>query len=774
MILITKKGVVFSILAFFISLLIFAFGSYYIFSGDYTKDLDFKESRINFLNNEIEYFSKVYVLNSVTFATHSSMLYLVQNETLIRQMNNNYSQMNLLLQEMIINGSVNGVENSVINESCVNYLVSLFSDDFYNNYKGNFSYKINAINVYEEDPYYVSVQVLGEYHVTTFDNISSWDFNESFKIAIPIYEFRDPEFARWTEENISIRYVDLYNSNINWTLENFNESLVSNYSSLYLEPEHKYLVGTSFLNRLLNVSTSSYKNVTLFYSFDYDEEELEVYDTSLYTEASFFGNSKALYNFDNQSVNGSVVLDLSNYNNSIYTFGDVNCSVSGVNSEGCSFDGNGDFMNFNISSYVFENNFSISFWFKTNFSDVGKYRLIRHNDAVGFDLYLTQNSLELIENEDDLTKLNTTIQTDDSWNNVVIVFSDSNKYLYLNGVLIESNARVMTKPTKEYMTIGSYNGVSEFFNGSIDEFAVYSKVLTEDDISNLYKERNVLYLDYMDSLYGRGVMFDGQDDYMNISFENFVNLSEYTIEIWIKPSSLPTDLNSRQGILNLSNTTHSARLFLNENGNLEYDVLPGEIGNLESTINSEEWFYFTLVYDGTAGNLYKNAVLQDSFTTSEMSLLNVDNVKLGFNLSTKNTYFNGVVDEVKIYTIALSQEDINQNYYNFASKGKGCCNYITLINPTSMGFNTVEHNFNVSYNSKLFFDYYNNSIDYNLTLWNLSNISSTDISKDYYNFMFDDCMMQAYSVYTFDYYTELVHEGQYNDSCSNYVREGVY
>ena len=183
----------------------------------------------------------------------------------------------------------------------------MYKNDFYQNYKGNLTYTINAINIYEESPFYVSIQVFGEYDVTTIDNISSWNFNDTFKIKVPIYEFNDPEFTLNTENNYTIKYVDLYNSNINWTLESFNDSLVNVYSSMYIEPFHKYTIGTSFLNRLINSSTTSYKNVIGFYSFDYDEEENGVYDTSGFANiGKHYGNTHMLMKFDNSTVNTTV------------------------------------------------------------------------------------------------------------------------------------------------------------------------------------------------------------------------------------------------------------------------------------------------------------------------------------------------------------------------------------------------------------------------------------------------------------------------------------
>lgn len=773
-----RQAFVFSFLAFFLSILIFAFGSYYLFSGDYTKDLDFREARIEVINNELSYFKNVYAPNAFSFSMHNSLRYLLENKSLIARMDNNYTKMNQILAEMIINGSVDGIQNSNLNATSVNYLLSMYQNDFYQNYKGNLSYTINAINIYEESPFYVSIQVFGEYDVTTIDNISSWNFENTFKIKVPIYEFNDPEFTLNTDNNYTIRYVDLYNSNINWTQESFNDSIVNVYSSMYIEPVHKYTIGTSFLNRLINSSTISYKNVIGFYSFDYDEEENGVYDTSGFANiGKNYANTQLLMKFDNSSVNDTlfIIYDLSAYENNGSMYGNLNCTIEngGVYDNGCYFDGSGDYINLTINKSVFDDEFSISLWFKTNSSSPNPQRIINHYDNFGFDLYLNDTSLELIENKNILTKLNTTINlTDNLWNNVIIVFSNDTKYLYLNGILIGSNLRTMTTPNIDYMIIGSNNGTRDFFNGTLDEVGVYSKVLTGDEISNFYKERKAMLIDYKESLYGIAVEFDGKDDYMSIDYDETFDLIDYSVEFWIKPYLESTNPSLTQGILVLKNSSNNLTFFFNENNNLEAGINLADVNNPLSNFSINEWQHFVLISNGNEVKLYRNSKLQN-ISSINLSLINFNSLQFSSNVS--SMYYKGLIDEVKIYNKTLTEEEITQNYYNFASKGKGCCNYITLINPNLMGFNdSVNYNKNVSYNSKLFFDYYNKNIDYNLTLWNLSNLSSQQTDKEYYNFMLDDCMIQAFNVFSFDYNIETVKFGLYNDSCYSYVREGIY
>jgi len=212
--------------------------------------------------------------------------------------------------------------------------------------------------------------------------------------------------------------------------------------------------------------------------------------------------------------------------------------------------------------------------------------------------------------------------------------------------------------------------------------------------------------------------------------------------------------------------------FFNENNNLEAGINLADVNNPLSNFSINEWQHFVLISNGNEVKLYRNSKLQN-ISSINLSLINFNSLQFSSNVS--SMYYKGLIDEVKIYNKTLTEEEITQNYYNFASKGKGCCNYITLINPNLMGFNdSVNYNKNVSYNSKLFFDYYNKNIDYNLTLWNLSNLSSQQTDKEYYNFMLDDCMIQAFNVFSFDYNIETVKFGLYNDSCYSYVREGIY
>ncbi len=290
---------------------------------------------------------------------------------------------------------------------------------------------------------------------------------------------------------------------------------------------------------------------------------------------------------------------------------------------------------------------------------------------------------------------------------------------------------------------------------------------------NLYENKQAKFIDYKNSLFGKAIEFDGIDDYGKINYLNSNNLENYSIEFWIKPY-----LNSSAPILSFKNSTNNLRFFFNNQNQLETDISPNNLGNLVSNYSVNEWGYFVLTSNKTNAKLYHNSKLVNQ-TIVDMSFKNFKNLSIGSNSS--NIFFNGLIDEIKIYNRTLSDEEIEQNYYNYASFSKGCCNYLTLINPNLMGYNTTLYTKNISYSSKLFFDFYKrdgylNPSKYNITLLNVTNITSYTTNNEFFNFVVDDCLLQAYSIgnYGAEPFGYHKSDGAYNFSCYNLIKAGIY
>ena len=79
--------------------------------------------------------------------------------------------------------------------------------------------------------------------------------------------------------------------------------------------------------------------------------------------------------------------------------------------------------------------------------------------------------------------------TPDEWQHFTFVYDGTNAMLYINSKLTaaKSNAEgVFTENPLPYVSVGSNSQEESSFNGAIDEFAIFNKALTADEIKMLY------------------------------------------------------------------------------------------------------------------------------------------------------------------------------------------------------------------------------------------------------------------------------------------------
>ncbi len=834
----TKKGIAFSILALFLSFLIFAFAALYMYDEDYARLAQFKETRTSFVNNEISYFKNSYMPNLMKFSLYNAIDVIVENETLLRSVNGNHSKLNSYIKEAVLNGTINGTIRPEMTGKTFTYFLNGFESDFNRNVKGNFSYEIIDINVFEKNTYYLSFQILA--NISAFAKIYSdqnvtWDSVHQTVVSIPIFDLRDPEFTLHAlpgRNDFKVRPFEIYGASNNWNIDLFNDTIANVLSAVYVEPNYKYPIGSSFLNRMLNVEEiSSYRQTLSAISFDHDEDVGHVFDSTLISPFfKHYGNTRLLMNFNNGTVSGTSVDDLSAYENSGNTIGTVDCFVYGRTDFGCDFDGSSiievsrDDLNLNNTNQV-----SISAWINPtwhhdilNPNNVSE--IFRYGSGTGevIDLRIKNFKLQMEigdHNGGNFYQFNSTENIIlNKWSHIVGVFNGDTGIgrLYVDGKLVNpgqfgsfQNATpiinfVQSTPN---VGIGDQSGpLNEHFRGKIDEIAVYSKALSPEEISYLYGENKAKFIDYKDSLYVKGIEFDGIDDYVSLDnasnenpiFDNIIH--QRTIEVWFKPYDVSRT--TPQIIYEEGGTVNGFNIFLN-NSRLyvgAFSATNSFDGTwLNSLITSNNWHYVVLSYDNVTtgqfefylnGHLINNATAPTNITLhpgedalgamiGDTRMFNVS--YYSSNFSNKPAFaFEGIIDEVKVYNRTLSEQEITQNYFNYAGRAKGCCNYITLINPNLMGYNDTSYRKFYSYSSKLFFDNVSRNMPlYDITLIEVTNITSYNTNENYYNFLLDACLMKAYSITGFPsnityspYYN--VTSGFDNLTCENLIKAGIY
>ena len=162
--------------------------------------------------------------------------------------------------------------------------------------------------------------------------------------------------------------------------------------------------------------------------------------------------------------------------------------------------------------------------------------------------------------------------------------------------------------------------------------------------------------------YGKALLFDGINDWVTVNDSASLDLSSgYTLEAWVKPSSLgyrsliaKEDVGSYTYCL-LSSDTGNLPAALADNGTSKILVR----GN--SVLPLNQWSHLTATYNGSQLRIYVNGVQVSS--QAQTGLIKKTNgvLRIGGN-NIWGEYFKGTLDDLRIYNRALTNSEIANNY----------------------------------------------------------------------------------------------------------------
>ncbi|MDD2666872.1 MAG: DUF2341 domain-containing protein [Methanocellales archaeon] len=161
--------------------------------------------------------------------------------------------------------------------------------------------------------------------------------------------------------------------------------------------------------------------------------------------------------------------------------------------------------------------------------------------------------------------------------------------------------------------------------------------------------------------FGGAFEFDGCNDHVRVPDSTSLDISpNITIEMWIKPDILADKV--------LIHKYHAyAMEFWNDGsfGGIIYKPGGGTItvGSGENKTNTGAWSHLAFTYDKTAGKmrLYLNGT--DAGSKSYSGNIRTSNIDLLMGCDDSLAYFfDGAIDEVRIYNRALSPEEIRMHY----------------------------------------------------------------------------------------------------------------
>jgi len=174
---------------------------------------------------------------------------------------------------------------------------------------------------------------------------------------------------------------------------------------------------------------------------------------------------------------------------------------------------------------------------------------------------------------------------------------------------------------------------------------------------------------------GKALNLDGVDDYVQVKHKAGLSPSKFTYALWVKIDKLPSvdvDLMAKR-----STQDNSPTLILFNTGEI---WLHWEVSKTNYDLKSKTkllpgtWYHLVATYNGSAAKIYINAApTNSSAVTASPPTSNTDDITLGTGLN-KKYFFNGQLDDVRIYDAALAPGQIKLLYNTAPSCSDGVLN----------------------------------------------------------------------------------------------------
>ncbi|MBK9736634.1 MAG: T9SS type A sorting domain-containing protein [Saprospiraceae bacterium] len=399
---------------------------------------------------------------------------------------------------------------------------------------------------------------------------------------------------------------------------------------------------------------------------------------------TFSGNAKDGSAFKNHaSVNGAnLTSDRFGWANSAFNFDGIQASLSAKN-----------------TAQINSPKVTVSFWVNpTEFPVVGEVYLLSHGGYQerwkislpdhGKPVFTTHSNGACCSDLDSGIPL-----TIGSWTHVVMVHDGAKDIIYFNGAKVnEKNAAGDLDETTYELGIG-FDPINNnySFNGALDDVELYDVALNDAQISALYNIQSIAPSVGEGKVASYSFNGSGLDD---TDFKNHANVntakittdrfgygnsallcdsstvtasggthlnSDYiTIEFWVKPNSFPASgeryIMSNGGWQErwkISMPDHGRPVFTtHSNGACCSDLDAG------TPLTIGKWTHVVMVHDGVNDIIYFNGVkVKEKSAAGELDPT-AEPLGIGFDPIDNNYFFDGAIDDIEIYNVALSAVDI--------------------------------------------------------------------------------------------------------------------
>ncbi|NOG84533.1 MAG: PKD domain-containing protein [Planctomycetes bacterium] len=184
--------------------------------------------------------------------------------------------------------------------------------------------------------------------------------------------------------------------------------------------------------------------------------------------------------------------------------------------------------------------------------------------------------------------------------------------------------------------------------------------------STLNSNRGFVYSDLVpgSGKLNGGLIFNGVDDYVEVSDSESLRISNYTVEVWIKPNGVPNE--AWKGIV--GKPGRNFNIWLNSAGYIHHRFHTSSWWNSgapdtpSGLITWDEWNHIAITNDGTTARTYINGVEQASGPSGGDQIIDRTSLIIGKNLDgSGGSHFDGLIDDVRIWNVARTATEIANN-----------------------------------------------------------------------------------------------------------------
>jgi hypothetical protein len=271
------------------------------------------------------------------------------------------------------------------------------------------------------------------------------------------------------------------------------------------------------------------------------------------------------------------------------------------------------------------------------------------------DIRITDISGKLIPHWIEPTTCNTA--TTKIWTKVPsISTSGDTVYLYYGNSAVDTFIREISGVQGAWDMDGTVGGIS-----TGDTLADSSGNSNTGTASNV----NTTGMAYADSQYGQGVDFDGVDDYVDVPDNDSLDFgagTDFSISVWFKGVASHTN----QNILSKGDAGFSDQWALRDNWDADTIIFRNNNVELLSTGGgcfNGNWHHIAVTVDRDGNSkIFKNGNEEDSVASSVWgTFVNTNLLNIG-KRPPNNEFFDGSIDNIRIYNTALSSDEISDLY----------------------------------------------------------------------------------------------------------------